>query len=131
MKSISTSTNVYPHLGPYSFGITIILLKFDTNIEAKWRIEVPFTFKTSAFSCLSLFSLDLGRCKMCLRSGLYSQALVSFKDIYPSSSFLQGKRLPFSPSPLRLNIFRLFVILSLTLLYRFTPEIFYLFNCHI
>ena len=42
----------------------------------------------------------------------------------PSSSFIQGKYLPFSPSPLRLNIFRLFVILSLTQLYRYTPEIF-------
>jgi hypothetical protein len=31
---------------------------------------------------------------------------------------------PFTPSPLRLNIFRLFVILSLTQLYRYTPEIF-------
>ena len=42
----------------------------------------------------------------------------------PSSSLLQGKHLPFSPSPLRFNIFRLFVILSLTQLYRCTPEIF-------
>ena len=42
----------------------------------------------------------------------------------PSSSLLQDKHLPFSPSPLRLNIFRLFVILSLTQLYRYTPEIF-------
>ena len=42
----------------------------------------------------------------------------------PSSSLLQGRHLPFSPSPLRLNIFRLFVILSLTQLYRYTPEIF-------
>ena len=42
----------------------------------------------------------------------------------PSSSLHQGKHLPFSPSPLRLNIFRLFVILSLTQLYRYTPEIF-------
>jgi hypothetical protein len=42
----------------------------------------------------------------------------------PSSSLLQGKHLPFSPSPLRLNIFRLFVILSLTQLYRYAPEIF-------
>ena len=42
----------------------------------------------------------------------------------PSSSLLQGKHLPFSPSPLRLNIFRLLVILSLTQLYRYTPEIF-------
>ena len=42
----------------------------------------------------------------------------------PSSSLLQGKHLPFTPSPLRLNIFRLLVILSLTQLYRYTPEIF-------
>jgi hypothetical protein len=41
-----------------------------------------------------------------------------------SSSLLQGKYLPFSPSPLCLNIFRLFVILLLTQLYRYTPEIF-------
>jgi hypothetical protein len=42
----------------------------------------------------------------------------------PCSSLLQGTYLPFSLSPLRLNIFRLFVILSLTQLYRYTPEIF-------
>ena len=42
----------------------------------------------------------------------------------PSSSLLQGTHLPFTPSPLPLNIFRLFVILSLTQLYRYTPEIF-------
>ena len=56
-----------------------------------------------------------------------SQALVSFKKYMPpppTSSLLQGKHLPFSPSPLCLNIFRLFVILSLTQLYRYTPEIF-------
>ena len=46
------------------------------------------------------------------------------KIYVPSSSFLQGKHLPFTPSPLRLNIFRLFVILSLTQLCRYTPEIF-------
>jgi hypothetical protein len=40
------------------------------------------------------------------------------KIYVPSSSLLQGKHLLFSPSPLRLNIFRLFVILSLTQLYR-------------
>ena len=49
----------------------------------------------------------------------------SHQNIYaPSSSLLQGKHLPFTPSPLRLNIFRLFVILSLTQLYRYTPAIF-------
>ena len=42
----------------------------------------------------------------------------------PSSSLPQGKHLPLSPSPLRFNIFRLFVILSLTQLFRYTPEIF-------
>jgi hypothetical protein len=50
---------------------------------------------------------------------------LTLKKIYaPSSSLLQGKHLHFSPSALRLNIFRLFVILSLTQLYRYTPEIF-------
>jgi hypothetical protein len=42
----------------------------------------------------------------------------------PSSSLLQGEHLLFSPSPLCLNIFRLFVILSLTQSDRYTPEIF-------
>jgi hypothetical protein len=52
--------------------------------------------------------------------------VVEQEKIYaPSSSLLQGKHLPFTPSPLRLNIFRLFVILSLTQLYRYTPEIYY------
>ena len=56
-----------------------------------------------------------------------AQALVSFKKYIPPHLpyiVLQGKHLPFSPSLLRLNIFRLFVILSLTHLYRYTPEIF-------
>ena len=44
----------------------------------------------------------------------------------PSSSLPPGKYLPCSPSPFSLNIFRLFVILSLTQLYRYTPEIFLL-----
>jgi hypothetical protein len=53
-----------------------------------------------------------------------STATCFIQKIYaPSSSSLQGKHLPFTPSPLRLNIFRLFVILSLTQLYRYTPEI--------
>ena len=42
----------------------------------------------------------------------------------PSSSLLQGKHLPFTPSPLRLNIVCLIVILTLTQLYRYTTEIF-------
>jgi hypothetical protein len=46
------------------------------------------------------------------------------QNIYAPSSLLQGKYLPFSNSPLRLNNFRLLVILSLTQWYRYTPEIF-------
>ena len=42
----------------------------------------------------------------------------------PSSSLLQGKHIPFSSFLLWFNMFRLFVILSLTQLYRYTPEIF-------
>ena len=53
-----------------------------------------------------------------------TQALVSLKKYIPPPLPYQGKHLPFSASPLRLNIFRLFVILSLTQLYRYTPEIF-------
>jgi hypothetical protein len=44
--------------------------------------------------------------------------------VVSASSLLQGKHLPVTPSPLRLNMFPLFVILSLTQLYRYTPEIF-------
>ena len=57
--------------------------------------------------------------------GVHCTGTCFIQKIYaPSSSLFQGKHLPFSPSPLRLNIFRLFVILSLTQLYRYTPEIF-------
>jgi hypothetical protein len=60
-----------------------------------------------------------------LQRGMRGTGTCFIKIIYaPSSSLLQGKHLPFTPSPLRLNIFRLFVILSLTQLYRYTPEIF-------
>ena len=56
---------------------------------------------------------------------VYSIGTCFIQTIYvPCSSLLQGKHLPFSSYALRLNIFRLFVILSLTQLYRYTPEIF-------
>ena len=59
------------------------------------------------------------------RLGIINTGTCFIKKIYaPAFSLLQGKHLPFTPSPLRLNIFRLFVILSLTQLYRYTPEIF-------
>ena len=49
------------------------------------------------------------------KQGDESTGTCFIQKIYaPSSSLLQGKHLPVSPSPLRLNIFRLFVILSLT-----------------
>ena len=64
----------------------------------------------------------------CLRWSQYTgphTGTCFIQKIYaPSSSLLQGRHLPFTPSPLRLNIFRLFVILSLTQLYCYTPEIF-------
>ena len=64
----------------------------------------------------------------CLRWSQYTSPHTGtcfIQKIYaPSSSLLQGKHLPFTPSPLRLNIFSLFVILSLTQLYCYTPEIF-------
>ena len=57
--------------------------------------------------------------------GLQVTGTCFIQKIYvPSSSLLQSKHLPFTPSSLRLNIFRLFVILSLTQLYHYTPEIF-------
>ena len=60
-------------------------------------------------------------CKLCL----FNTGTCFIQKIYaPSSSLLQGKHLLFTPSPLRLNIVCLFVILSLTQLYRYTPEIF-------
>ena len=66
--------------------------------------------------------------RACVTSLLFGQGITGtcfIQKIYaPSSSLHQGKHLPFTPSPLRLNIFRLFVILSLTQSYRYTPEIF-------
>ena len=70
----------------------------------------------------------MNRMCACYVRGLFTRKSTGtrfIQKIYaPSSSLLQGKHLPFTPSPLRLNIFRLFVILSLTQLYRYTPEIF-------
>ena len=68
---------------------------------------------------------DENICNCRTRSCYHGRGTCFIQKIYaPSSSLLQGKHLPFSPSPLRLNIFHLFVILSLTQLYRYTPEIF-------
>jgi hypothetical protein len=58
------------------------------------------------------------------RQTTYHRHLFHSKNICPFL-FLTSryKQLPFTPSPLRLNIFRLFVILSLTQLYRATLNI--------
>ena len=57
--------------------------------------------------------------------GVHCTGTCFIQKIYaPYSSLLQGKHPPFSPSPLRLNIFRFFVILSLTQLYRYIPRYF-------
>jgi hypothetical protein len=62
---------------------------------------------------------------VCVGLEYYITGICFIQKIYaPSSSLLQGKHLPFSPSQLRLNMFPLFVILSLSQLYRYTPEIF-------
>jgi hypothetical protein len=67
-----------------------------------------------------IFSLILYFMHCLLRSHTYRHRhLFHSKNI-----FIQGKHLPFSPSTLRFNIFRLFVILSLTQLYRYTTDIF-------
>jgi hypothetical protein len=69
--------------------------------DAKWSTHVDNIQSSVSKHLNILCRLNTGTCFI--------------QKIYaPSSSLLQGKHLPFSPSPLRLNIFRLFVILSLT-----------------
>ena len=74
--------------------------------------------------CLEVNFLSGVYLQVC-RPSLEATGTCFIPKIYASSSsLLQGKYLHFSPFPLRLNMFRLFVILSLTQLYRYTPEIF-------
>jgi hypothetical protein len=81
--------------------------------EYKLHFSEMMMMSTLWFATILKFEHILGK-KDTLFSLNSSQVLVSFKkNICPSSSLLQGKYLPFSPSSLRLNIFRLFVILSL------------------
>jgi hypothetical protein len=85
---------------------------------------IPMWFSTITYTCDSLLlhtHVILYYYIHKLIRWLLSTDTCFIQKIYaPSSSLLQGKHLPFSPSPLRLNIFRLFVILSLTQLYRYT-----------
>ena len=68
--------------------------------------------------------VDLLLCYHVTSTVTLADLLLWYKIYGPSSSLFKGKYLPFSHSPLRLNMFRLFVILSLTQVYRYTPEIF-------
>jgi hypothetical protein len=92
-------------------------------------LKVNKTFGILSFSvliCTPVKRLDILQ-NTIVRSHTSFTGTCFIQKIYaPSSSLLQGKHLPFSfsPSPLRLNIFCLFVILLLTQLYRYTPEIF-------
>ena len=79
--------------------------------EKRWFDMWSLPLFSDALVCTDLYICITGTC--------FIQKMYA-----PSSSLLQGKHLPFAPSPLRLNIFRFFVILSLTQLYRYTPEIF-------
>jgi hypothetical protein len=84
--------------------------------------------KTTYYKCITKMNDNLNTKSTILwlmKVVVRSTGTCFIQKIYaPSSSLLQGKHLPFSPSPLRINIFRLFVIHSLTQLYRYTPQIF-------
>ena len=94
------------------------------------EIEIVLTFvyflECTVVQCKDALSIYWNRHDHeCSRIWKLSTGTCFIQKIYaPSSSLLQGKHLPFTPSPLRLNIFPLFVILSLTQLYRYTAEIF-------
>ena len=85
----------------------------------------PVVWKYDILVTHMLGKLQVWRIWRCSRYWGKPTGTCFIQKIYaPSSSLLQGKHLPFTPSPLRLNIFRLFVILSLTQLFRFPPQIF-------
>jgi hypothetical protein len=102
VSSLSESSTICPgqHLEP----ARIIIFFSEVLVSFKKYMPPPHLFHSKNI-CLLL---------TCFIQKIYA----------PSSSLLQGKHLPFSPSPLRLKYFRLFVILSLTQLYRYTLEIF-------
>ena len=103
----------------HKFLTVTVLWIFTFTCNRKLAISKFFTHL--CFLLLLLFKWTF----VFLLSFIYITGTCFIQKIYAlSSSLLQGKHLPFSPSPLRLNMFRLFVILSLTQLYRYTPEIF-------
>ena len=120
VEQIANPRNFIVNLGFVSvdnefLGVTIC----STTLSAMcYLYSGVFTYREQAHAFSILPASTIQVCIMF--RGHVTQALVSFKKYAPTSSLLQGKHLPFSPSPLRLNIFRLFVILSLTKLYRYT-----------
>ena len=96
-----------------------ILTSYDQNVQLIIKSYLPVMHSTPLnpfFSCF-LFGFPI--------FVIWTTGTCFIQNIYAlSSSLLQGKHLPISPSPLRLNIFHLFVILSLTQLYRYTPKMF-------
>ena len=99
-----------------------------TSLTPPLVIEVPVSSQESRWYwiCVQGVSILLFSTIFLLDFGTVPTTGICFIQIIyaPSSSLLQGKYLPFSPSLLRLNSFHLFVILSLTQLYRYTLEIF-------
>jgi hypothetical protein len=92
-----------------SFISDIVFENIQMREKMVWYVESPIVLRCT---CLHWFIY------------MHHTHLFHSKSVCPSSSLLQGKHLPFAPSPLRLNIFRFCVILSLTQLYRYTPKIF-------
>jgi hypothetical protein len=92
-------------------GAVLAVEKCNFYIRTLFHLWYSHWFFISCNVCLEVIHIDTYTCFI--------------QKIYaPSSSLLQGKHLPFSPSTLRFNIFGLFVIFSLTQLYRYTTEIF-------
>jgi hypothetical protein len=96
-------SSYFPYGGQHGFRSTIF--------EVSLYLIIDRTSDSYFYFCPAIFEVPTDTC--------FIQIIYA-----PTSSLLQGKYLLFSPSPLCLNIFRLFVILSLTQLYRYTPEIF-------
>ena len=130
--------NTFPSATVFSFYIFTFLIFRKLNKPQLTNIKQQNFIGIRAFD--SRLYLDISRSfkwkesfifryfKVCQVSQMFTCGLTDtcfIQKIYaPSSSLLQGKCLPFSPSPFGLSIFRLFVILSLTRLYRYTPGIF-------
>jgi hypothetical protein len=103
-KKMGDMRGYFHRLGYWGFIIRLILLRFSfvflihLPIRKSNRMILSFRF-WALVDYISVMSTGT-----CFIQKIYA----------PSSSLLQGRPLPFTPSPLRLNIFRLFVILSLT-----------------